>query len=220
MQHSPSPTFTFKPLILLLPLLPHHRLLLLAVLLRPLLPLSPPDLFRFLQWNGGGLQARSTELLHFLSSHPVDLICIQESNLNSTSLFRIRGFSTLRYDRPTPGLAFSFMIPRALAALSFSSDRAYSSLNFLPPLSPRLTTFLIYAGANISLNDSSLSLSLFLMFTLPLFVLLRQMGKPTPFLSPFFPLPEISSFWGTLIAITPSSTLRDTSNFCGEEVFD
>ena len=36
----------------------------------------PPDSLRALQWNAGGLRARSTELLHFLSSHPVDLICI------------------------------------------------------------------------------------------------------------------------------------------------
>ena len=30
------------------------------------------------------------------------------------------------------------------------------------------------------------------------------MEEPTPFLHPFFPPPEISSFWGTSIAITPS----------------
>ena len=36
---------------------------------------------------------------------------------------------------PTPGLAFSLLIPRTLAAASsFSSGRAYPSLNFLPPL--------------------------------------------------------------------------------------
>ena len=40
---------------------------------------SPLDSLRVLQWNAGGLLARSTELLHFLSSHPVDLICIQKS---------------------------------------------------------------------------------------------------------------------------------------------
>ena len=62
----------------------------------------PPDSLRVLQWNAGGLRARSTELLHFLSSHPVDLICIQESNLNSSSSFRIPGFSVLRSDRTLP----------------------------------------------------------------------------------------------------------------------
>ena len=40
---------------------------------------SPLDSLRDLQSNAGGLRARSTELLHFISSHPVDLICIQES---------------------------------------------------------------------------------------------------------------------------------------------
>ena len=49
----------------------------------------PPDSLRVLQWDAGGLRARSTKLLHFLSSHPVDLICIQESNLHSFSSFRI-----------------------------------------------------------------------------------------------------------------------------------
>ena len=41
------------------------------------------------------------------------------------------------------------------------------------------------------------------MFMLPLFTLLRWMAKLTPFLPPYFPPPEISLFWGTLIAITP-----------------
>ena len=57
-----------------------------------------PNSLIVLQWNAGGLQARSTELLHFLSSHPVDLICIQESNLNSSSSFQIPRFSALCSD--------------------------------------------------------------------------------------------------------------------------
>ena len=45
---------------------------------------------------------------------------------------------------PTPGLAFSLLIPRTLAAaLSFSSGRAYLSLNFLPPLFLHLIPTLI-----------------------------------------------------------------------------
>ena len=103
MLHS-RPTLVFKLLIprrsilYILPLPPHHRLLLLAFLLR-LLPPLPPNFLRVLQWNAGGLRARSTELLHFLLSHHVDLICIQESNLNSFSSFRIPGFSALRSNR-------------------------------------------------------------------------------------------------------------------------
>ena len=45
---------------------------------------------------------------------------------------------------PTPGLAFSLLIPRTLATVSsFSSGRAYISLNFLPPLFLRLIPTLI-----------------------------------------------------------------------------
>ena len=80
------PILIFKPLIprrpiqYLLSLPPHHRPLLLAVLLC-LLPLLPPDSLRVLQRNAGDLKAWSTELLHFLSTHPVELFCNQESNL-------------------------------------------------------------------------------------------------------------------------------------------
>ena len=47
----------------------------------------------------GGLRARSTKLLHFISFHSVELIFIHKSNLNSSSFFRIPGFSALQSDR-------------------------------------------------------------------------------------------------------------------------
>ena len=40
----------------------------------------------------------------------------------------------------------------------------------------------------------------------PLFYPLQRMAEPTPSLPPYFPPPEISSFWGTSIAITSSDT--------------
>ena len=67
-----KPPIPHLPILYLFLLLPHHRPLLLAVLLC-LPPPLPPDSLRVLQWNAGGLRARSTELLHFLLSHPVDL---------------------------------------------------------------------------------------------------------------------------------------------------
>ena len=55
---------------------------------------------------------------------------------------------------PTPCLAFSLVMPRTLATVSsFSSGRAYLSLNFLPPLS-LLNAYPDYVGVNISLNNS------------------------------------------------------------------
>ena len=69
------------------------------------------------------------------------------------------------------------------------------SLHFLPSLLRSIST-LDYVGVNISPNNFSL-LS-FLNVYAPLFAPLRRIAEPTPFLLP----PEISSFWGTSIAIT------------------
>ena len=161
MQHS-HPTLAFKPSILflptlyLLPLHPNHRLMFLAVSLYLLLPLSLPNSLRVLQWNAGGLRARSTELLHFISSHPVDLICIQESNHNISFSFRIPKFSVVRSDG-THSQTGTFSIDVTDASgrviifvkqdLPFS-ELSTSSFSSLDPYSD-------YVEINISLNDSS-----------------------------------------------------------------
>ena len=210
MLHS-RPTVVFKSLI------PRRPILYLLPLCPSPLPLAPdctstssassslPDSLRVLQWNAGGLRARSTELLHFLSSHSVDLICIQESNLNSSSSFPIPGFSALRSDRShSSSDIFSTYVTDASGGviifvrqgLSFY-ELSTSSLSFLDP-------YYDYVGINISLNNFS-SLSFFNVYT-PLCAPLRRMADLTPFLPLFSPSPEISSFWGTSIATTPSGT--------------
>ena len=223
MQHS-CPTLVSKPLIphlpilYLLPLRPHHSPLLLAVLLR-LLPPLPPDFLRVLQWNAGGLRARSTELLHFLSTHPVDLICVQESYLKSSSSFRIFGFSAVRSDcthfrsgilsadaTHTSGSVVIF----DRQGLSFS-ELSTSSLSLLDPYSD-------YVGVDISLNNSS-SVSFLNVYAPSLFTPPQRIAKPTPFLPTFFAPPEISLFWGVQLP-SPHWDSRGTSDPCGEEVFD
>ena len=180
-----KPPIPHRPILYLLPLLPHHR--------PSLLPPLPPDSLRVLQWNAGGLRARSTELLHFLSSHPVDLICIQECNLNSSFSFRIPGFSALRSDRthswsgilsPDTTHASGGVVIFVRQGLSFY-ELSTSSLFSLDPYSD-------YVGINISLNNSS-SVS-FLNVYAPLFAPPQRMAEPTPSLPPFFPPPEIYSF--------------------------
>ena len=209
MLHSRT-TLIFKPLIprrhilYLLPLPPHHRPLLLAVLLRLLPPLSP-DYLRVLQWNARSFRARSTELLHFLLTHPVDLICIQESSLNSSFSFRIPGFSSLRSDctHSRSGIlsrdatrASGGVIIFVRQGLSFSELCTFS-LSSLDPYSN-------YVGVNISLNNSS-SLSFLKVYAAPICSSSTD-GRTDSFFPPFFPPPKISSFWGTSIAIISSGT--------------
>ena len=161
MQHS-HPTLTFKllipfpPTLYLLPLHPHNRLMLLAVSLYLLLSLPLHNSLRVLQWNAGGYRARSTKLLHFISSHPVDLIHIQESNLNLSSSFRIPGFSALQFHgtHSRSGI-FSTDVADASGGVIifvkqglFFSELSTSSLSLLGPYSD-------YVEVNISLNDSS-----------------------------------------------------------------
>ena len=115
----------------------------------------------------------------------MNLICIQESNLNLSSSYRIPDFLLCNRTALTSDLAVFLLMTRTLAAaLSFSSGRSYSSLNFPP----------------------SCSLSLTLMFATSIRSLERT--APTPFLPPFFPPPKISSFWGTSTVVTPSGTLK------------
>ena len=173
MQHS-HPILAFKRLIVfpptlyLLPLHPHHHLMLLAVSLHFLLLLPLPDSFRALQWNAEGVRARSTEFLHFISSHLVDLICIKKFNLNLSSSFLIPVFSALQSDRThfRSGIfstdvtdASGGVIIFVRQGLSFS-ELSTSSLTSLDPYSD-------YVEVNISLNDSSL-LPFFNVYTPPI----------------------------------------------------
>ena len=95
--------------------------------------------------------------MHSLSSHPVDLFCIQESNLNSSSFFRIPGFFSLRSDRTHSQSDILFydatysnggVIIFVKQGLSFSKLSTFSLSSFDP--------YSDYAVVNISLNNSSL----------------------------------------------------------------
>ena len=190
MQHS-HPTLAFKLLILFPPtsyllslsLHPHYRLMLLAVSLYLQLPLPLPNSFRALQWNAGGLRARSTELLYFILSHPVSLICIQESNLTLSSSFRISGISALRSDGShSRSVIFSTDVTDAIGGaiifvrqgLSFP-ELSISSLSSLDPYSD-------YVEVNIFLNDSS-SLSFLNVYAPPICSFPKD--SRTNFFSPF-----------------------------------
>ena len=117
--------------------------------------LFPPNSLRVLQWSAGGLQARSTELLHFVLSHPVDLICIQESNLNSSSSCRIPGFSALRADgtHSRSGIFSTDVTDASGGVIIFVRQGLSFSELSTNPLSS-LDLYSDYVEVNISLNDS------------------------------------------------------------------
>ena len=148
MLHS-RPTLVFKTLIPLLPILyllhlpPHHHPLLLGALLCLLLPLplTPSGFF-----NGMLEVFEPGTLNYFTFFHPILLTLSVPRNpiLTHLPLSGFLGSLLCVLIAPTPGLAFSLVIPCTLAAASlFSSGRAYLSLNFLHPLFLHLIPTLI-----------------------------------------------------------------------------
>ena len=134
-------TLVSKPLIHHLPILYslslplHHRPLLLVVLLRllpPLLPLTPSGFFN------GMLEVSVPGALNYFTFYCPIRSILSVSRNPILTLLPLSGFLDSLLCvliAPTPGLAFSLVMPRTLAAASsFSSGRAYPFLNFLPPL--------------------------------------------------------------------------------------
>ena len=135
-------------------------------------------------------------------SHLVDLICIQESNLNSSSSFQVPGFSALRSDRthsrsgilsPDATHASGGVIIFVRQGLSFS-ELSTSSLSSLDPYSD-------YVGVNISLNNSS-SVSFLNVYAPPPIRSFPTDGRTNS----FSPSSRNLFILGTSIAITPSGT--------------
>ena len=201
MLHS-RPTLVSKPLIPNSPILylfalpPHLRPLLLAILLCLLLSL-PLTLSGF--FNGMLEIFEPGALNYSIFYRPILSTLSVSRNPISTPLL-LSGFSALHSDHthfrygilsPDATHASGEVVTFVRQGLSFS-ELSTSSLSSLDPYSD-------YVGVNISLNNSS-SVS-FLNVYAPLFAPLQRMAEPIPFLPP-----QISSFWETSIAITPSET--------------
>ena len=140
MLHS-RPTLVFKsliphlPFLYLFPLPPHHCPLLLAVLLHLLPPLPPLTHSGF--FNGMLEVFEPVALNYSTFCRPILTILSASRNPISTHLPLCGFLDSLLcvLIAPTPSLVFSLVIPRTLAMVSsFSSDRAYLSLSFLPSL--------------------------------------------------------------------------------------
>ena len=117
-------------------LLPHALAVFLYLLLLP----PVPDSLRVFQWNAGGLRAKSTELLHFSSSHSLTSFISRNLILIYLPLSGSLDSLLCNLIAPTPSLVFFLLMSQTLAAASsFSSGRTYLSLSFLRPLFLRLT---------------------------------------------------------------------------------
>ena len=217
------PTLAFKPVVplppisCLLPPLPHHRPLLLAVLLRRLPPLFQ-DSLRVLQWNAGCLRARSTELLHFF--RPILLTSSVSRNLISTLfLFPDPWIFSLRSDRTHywSGILFrdaahatGGVIIFVRQGLSFF-ELSTSSLSSHDPYSD-------YRGVNISLNNSS-SLSFLNVYAPPIRYSPTD-GKTDSFSPTIHSSSRNLFILGDFNCYLPLWDSRGTSDPRGEEVLD
>ena len=138
MQHSHltfEPLILFPPTLYVLPLHPHHRLMLLAVSLYLLLPLLLPDSLRVLQWNAEVSEPGVLNYYTLFCLIPLTLFISR--NLTSIYLPLSGSLDSLLCDSMalTPDLVFFLLMSQTLAvASSLSSSKAYSSLSFLPPL--------------------------------------------------------------------------------------
>ena len=139
-----KPPIPHLPILYLLPLLLHHRPLLLSIFLHLLPFLLPLTLSGF--FNGMLEVFEPGALNYFTFYRPIQSILSASRNPILTHL-PLSGFLDSLLCvliAPTPGLAFSLLIPRTpAAASSFSSGRAYLFLYFLPPLFPRSIPALI-----------------------------------------------------------------------------
>ena len=139
-----KPPILHLPILYPLPLPLHHRPLLLVVLLRLLPPLLPLTLSGF--FNGMLEVSVPGALKYSTFSRPIQSILSVSRNpiLTPLPLSGFLDFLLSALIAPTPGLAFSLLIPRTpAAALSFSSGRAYLFLNFLHSLFHRSIPTLI-----------------------------------------------------------------------------
>ena len=179
----------------------------------------PPDSLRVPQWNAGGLCARSTELLHFLSSHPVDLICIQESNLNSSSSFRISGFSALHSDRThSRSGILSSDATHASGSVVIFVRQGLSFSEFSTSSLPSLDPYSDYVAFNISLNN--FSLVSFLNVYAPFICSSPKDGRTDSFSPSILPSSGNHFILGDFNCHHPLLDSRVPSDPRGEEVFD
>ena len=211
----PRPQISYPrlPILYLLPLLPHHRSLLLAVLLLSL---------TFSEFFNGMLEVFEPGALNYFTFFRVILLTLfvfRNPILTHFPLFRIPGFSALLSDRTNSwsGIlscdathASRGVIIFVRQGLSFS-ELSISSLSLLNPYSD-------YVGVNISLNNSS-SVSFFNVYVSPIRSSSTD-GRTDSFSPSILPSSRNLFIMADFNCHHPLWDSRGTSDPRGEEVFN
>ena len=215
MQHS-YPTLTFEPLFVSTPSASHHYLMFLAVSLHLLLPLPPLTPSWFFNGILGISEPGALNIYTFFRFIPSTFFVSR--NLIFSHFPLSGSLNSLLCDliAPTAGLAFFLLMPRTLAAASSLSSQCFSFSELSIFSLSSFDLYCDYVGVNISPNKASL-LSFLNVYAPPICSFPTD-GRTNFFSPSIFPPPEIYSFLGTSIAITPSGTQKILSTPWGGSI--
>ena len=107
-------------------------------------------------WNAEGVRQKKLELQQFLKVQKIDVCCIQETHLNNTHRFSIRGYEIHRADRadrPKGGVLtlVKTSIPSTEVQRSEKADTEYITVKLILP-DRNLTICNLYSPPNKAIN--------------------------------------------------------------------
>ena len=111
---------------------------------------------RIVHWNAEGVRQKKLELQQFLKAQKIDVCCIQETHLNNTHRFSIRGYEIHRVDRadrPKGGVLtlVKTSIPSTEVQRSEKADTEYITVKLILP-DRNLTICNLYSPPNKAVN--------------------------------------------------------------------
>ena len=86
-------------------------------------PTEPPRKLNILQWNAEGIMKKKRDLAERMEKEKIDIVCAQETHLNVSHRFQVRGYETFRVDREGRHKGGVLMLVRnSIAAQDFKID--------------------------------------------------------------------------------------------------
>ena len=111
---------------------------------------------RIMHWNAEGVRQKKLELQQFLKAPKIDVCCIQDTHLNNTHRFSIRGYEIYRADRADrpKGEVLTLVktsIPSTEVQRSEKADMEYITVKLILP-DRNLTICNLYSPPNKAIN--------------------------------------------------------------------